>query len=145
MKKSCWFKIFIFLFILVSLNFISATTTQSYSVKVTNEHPFLLSNGTSVPASELKPGMELMTIDGKRKNVLITRENNGKLEFVRLNLNSDEIFKSPYFYLQQNDVIYVEPNNVKSFGAQNTNLTLYLSAVSTLVTTVAVIYSMTKK
>jgi len=86
-----------------------------------------------------------MTIYGKRNNVLITRENNGKLEFVRLNLNSDEIFKSPYFYLQQNDVIYVEPNNVKSFGAQNTNLTLYLSAVSTLVTTVAVIYSMTKK
>jgi len=85
-----------------------------------------------------------MTIFGKRENVLITRENNGKLEFVRLNLNSDEIFKSPYFYLQQNDVIYVEPNSVKSFGSQNINLPIYLSAVSTLVTTVAVIYSMTK-
>lgn len=84
-----------------------------------------------------------MTIYGKRNNVLITRENNGKLEFVRLNLNTDEVFKSPYFYLQQNDVIYVEPNKVKSIASQN--ISLYLSAISTLVTTVAVIFSITKK
>ena len=83
-----------------------------------------------------------MTIYGKRNNVLITRENNGKLEFVRLNLNTDEVFKSPYFYLQQNDVIYVEPNSVKSIASQN--ISLYLSAISTLVTTIAVIFSITK-
>lgn len=82
-----------------------------------------------------------MTIYGKRNNVLITRENNGKLEFVRLNLNTDEIFKSPYFYLQQNDVIYVEPNNVKSVASQN--LSLYLSTLSTIATVVAVIFSIT--
>jgi len=84
-----------------------------------------------------------MTIYGKRNNVLITRENSGKLEFVRLSLNTDEVFKSPYFYLQQNDIIYVEPNTVKSIAAQN--ISLYLSAVSTLVTTIAVIFSITKK
>jgi polysaccharide export outer membrane protein len=83
-----------------------------------------------------------MTIYGKRDNVLITRENNGKLEFVRLNLNTDEVFKSPYYYLQQNDVIYVEPNSVKSVASQNT--TLYLSAASTIATVIAVIYSLTK-
>jgi len=83
-----------------------------------------------------------MTIYGKRDNVLITRENNGKLEFVRLNLNTDEIFKSPYYYLQQNDVIYVEPSSVKSIASQNTSL--YLSAASTFATLVAVIYSMVK-
>ena len=71
-----------------------------------------------------------MTIFGVRKNVLVTRENNGKLEFVRLNLNSDEVFKSRYFYLQQNDVVYVEPSKVKSIASQNT--TLYLSSLSTL-------------
>lgn len=85
-----------------------------------------------------------MTIYGKRNNVLITRENNGKLEFVRLNLNTDEVFKSPYFYLQQNDVIYVEPNSVKSVGAQSQNLYLYLSALSTLASTITVIFSITK-
>lgn len=83
-----------------------------------------------------------MTVFGVRKNVLITRENNGKLEFARLNLNTDEIFMSPYFYLQQNDVLYVEPNNVKSIGSQN--IGLYLSAISTFVTTVAVIFSITR-
>lgn len=83
-----------------------------------------------------------MTIYGKRNNVLITRENNGKLEFVRLNLNTDETFKSPYFYLQQNDVVYIEPNTVKSIASQNTSL--YLSAISTLVTSLAVIFSITK-
>ena len=83
-----------------------------------------------------------MTIYGVRKNVLITRENNGKLEFVRLNLNTDEVFKSPYFYLQQNDVIYIEPNRVKSIGSQN--ISLYLGAISTLATTLAVILSITK-
>jgi len=84
-----------------------------------------------------------MTIFGKRNNVLITRENNGKLEFVRLNLNTDEVFKSPYYYLQQNDVIYVEPNSVKSVASQNTSL--YLSAASTLATLVALLYSIVKK
>ena len=84
-----------------------------------------------------------MTIYGKRDNVLITRENNGKLEFVRLNLNTDEVFKSSYYYLQQNDVIYVEPNSIKSVASQNTSL--YLSAASTFATLVAVIYSIVKK
>ena len=83
-----------------------------------------------------------MTIYGKINNVLITRENNGKLEFVRLNLNTDEVFKSPYYYLQQNDVIYVEPNSVKSVASQNT--ALYLSALSTFATLIAVIYAIVK-
>jgi polysaccharide export outer membrane protein len=82
-----------------------------------------------------------MTIYGVRNNLLVTRENNGKLEFVRLNLNSDEVFKSPYFYLQQNDVVYVEPNRVKSVGAQN--FSLYLSSLSTIATVTAVVYSIT--
>jgi polysaccharide export outer membrane protein len=83
-----------------------------------------------------------MTVYGVRNNVLLTRETNGKLEFARLNLNTDEIFMSPYFYLQQNDILYVEPNNVKSVGSQN--ISLYLSGISTFVTTVAVIFSIAK-
>lgn len=82
-----------------------------------------------------------LTIYGIRKNVLITRENNGKLEFERLNLNSSDIFKSPYFYLQQNDVVYVEPSNVKTTASQN--IPLYLSTLSTIsaiTTTVLYLY-----
>lgn len=80
-----------------------------------------------------------MTIYGKRNNVLITRENNGKLEFARLNLNSVDVFKSPYYYLQQNDVLYVEPNGAKTISSQN--VPLYISGASTLMTVVTLIYT----
>ncbi len=78
-----------------------------------------------------------MTPYGKRDNVLLTREINGKIEFVRLNLNSEELFTSPYYYLQQNDIIYVEPNSVRAVSSQNLNL--YLSMISTLATLTTVI------
>lgn len=41
--------------------------------------------------------------------VLLIRENNGVREFKTINLQSPDVFQSPYFYLQQNDVVYVEP------------------------------------
>jgi polysaccharide export outer membrane protein len=50
-----------------------------------------------------------VTVLGKRDNVLVIREVDGKREFGRLNLLSKNIFKSPYFYLKTNDVVYVEP------------------------------------
>lgn len=77
-----------------------------------------------------------MTVYGKRKNVLVIRENFGKLEFARINLNSEEVFTSPYYYLQQNDVIYVEPNNVKAISGMN--ISLYLSGITTLVSVITV-------
>ncbi len=83
-----------------------------------------------------------MTIYGRRNNLLITRETNGKLEFVRLNLNNADAFKSSYYYLQQNDVIYVEPNAVKSIASQN--ISLYISSISALATTFSIIYSISK-
>lgn len=83
-----------------------------------------------------------MTVYGKRENVLLIRENFGKLEFVRLNLNSEDVFTSPYYYLQQNDILYVEPNVVRSISAQN--IPLYLSTISTFATLITVIYSVTK-
>lgn len=50
-----------------------------------------------------------LTSLGKRENILVIREVNGQREFGRLNLLSKDIFKSPYFYLKTNDVVYVEP------------------------------------
>ncbi len=55
-----------------------------------------------------------LTIFGKRENVTLIRDNNGKKEFARLNLNSKELFNSPYYYLKQNDVLYIEPNKGKA-------------------------------
>jgi polysaccharide export outer membrane protein len=83
-----------------------------------------------------------MTIFGRRHNVLVIRENQGQMEFVRLNLNSDEIFTSPFFFLQQNDVIYVEPNNARALAGLN--VPIYLSAITTLVSVVGVILAITR-
>lgn len=55
-----------------------------------------------------------LTVYGRRDNVLIVRDNNGKKKYAHLDLNSSEIFNSPFFYLRQNDLIYVEPNKAKN-------------------------------
>lgn len=81
-----------------------------------------------------------LTIYGKRENVLLIRDNNGKKEFARFSLNSGELFNSPYFYLKQNDVIYVEPNKarVASNNASRTQLFAVLgSALSVLIVLIA--------
>lgn len=54
-----------------------------------------------------------MTIYARRNNVMIIREDKDQKIIKRLNLNSDEIFTSPYYYLQSNDIVYVEPNKAK--------------------------------
>lgn len=55
-----------------------------------------------------------LTIFGKRENVLLVRDQGKEKELVRLNLNDSDVFQSPYFYLRQNDVIYVEPGKGKA-------------------------------
>lgn len=58
-----------------------------------------------------------LQISGRRDNILLIREENGKKVFARFDLNSSEIFMSPYFYLKTGDVIYVEPNKARAKGA----------------------------
>jgi len=77
-----------------------------------------------------------LTIYGKRENVLIVRDNNGKKEFARLNLNSSDIFSNPFYYLRQNDVVYVEPNKRKvsaSNSAQIQTIGVIASVLSVIV------------
>ncbi len=52
-----------------------------------------------------------LSIQGKRKNVMVIRENDGVNTYHRLDLTSKNIFESPVYYLAQNDVLYVEPND----------------------------------
>ncbi|MBO4666338.1 MAG: polysaccharide biosynthesis/export family protein [Paludibacteraceae bacterium] len=78
-----------------------------------------------------------MTPYGKRNNVLLTREKDGKLEFIRLNMNDEEIFSSPYFFLMPNDVLYISPNSVRAINSQN--VSLWLSMVSTVASAATVI------
>ena len=79
-----------------------------------------------------------LTIYGRRDNVLLIRENaDGQKEAHRLNLNDANIINSPYYYVQQNDYIYVEPNSVKAKNsAIGQSTTLWFSFVS-IMTSVA--------
>lgn len=87
-----------------------------------------------------------MTVFGRRDNVLLIRENSGGSKaFVRIDLNSTELLSSPYYYLQQNDVLYVEPNKVRLSSAASLNVSLYLSALSTLASMVTVIVALVNK
>jgi polysaccharide export outer membrane protein len=54
-----------------------------------------------------------LTDYARRDNILIAREQNGERVYARLNLQDYDIFQSPYFYLQQNDFIYVEPQRAR--------------------------------
>jgi len=75
-----------------------------------------------------------MTIFGKRDNVLVIRDVNGKKEFGRVNLNTREVYNSPYYYLHSNDVIYVEPSKGRIAQTDKTYqiLPIVLSALSFL-------------
>lgn len=81
-----------------------------------------------------------LTIYGKRENVLLIREIEGKKEFVRFNLNSSNLFTSPYYYLQQGDVVYVEPNKskvVSTDAARLRNITIISSVLTLLIVIVS--------
>ncbi|WP_239023008.1 polysaccharide biosynthesis/export family protein [Pontibacter mangrovi] len=79
-----------------------------------------------------------LTIYANRNNVLLIREEEGKKKLVRLDLTSDEIFTSPYYYLKSNDIIYVEPNKTKiaSAGAARQWLPLVLSSLTLVVVSI---------
>lgn len=88
-----------------------------------------------------------LTINANRKNILIIRDNNGQKEFVRIDITQPDLFASPYFYLKQNDVVYVEPNNAKKRNArysqaQQYTITVFssiLSAISVITTVILAI------
>ena len=87
-----------------------------------------------------------LTIYGVRDKVKLIREDaTGKKEIHVLNLNDANIVSSPYYYLQQNDVVYVEPNKVK---AQNSSVgsmtTLWFSATSILISLASLLYNILK-
>lgn len=79
-----------------------------------------------------------LTIYGRRDNVSLIREENGKRTVASLDINDKTIFESPYYYLHPNDVIYVEPNKkkVRSSVGNPALLSTVFSASSLIVTIV---------
>ncbi|MFD2516570.1 polysaccharide biosynthesis/export family protein [Salinimicrobium flavum] len=81
-----------------------------------------------------------LTIYGRRDNVMILRETGGIKEYKYVDLTKSEFLNSPYYYLQQNDVVYVEPNSAQMQGASyNRNASVYISIASVLISLIIVI------
>jgi len=72
-----------------------------------------------------------LTIYGKRNNIVVVREVQGKKTFGRVDITKADFINSPYYYLSQNDLIYVEPNNAKSSSSTfNQNTAVWISIAS---------------
>lgn len=84
-----------------------------------------------------------MPITGRKDNVMVIRTTEGRREYATLNLNSRNVFNSPYFYLKQNDIIYVEPARIRR-QESNDFLRFYLPTFTTLLSTAIAIYGVTQ-
>lgn len=80
-----------------------------------------------------------LTIYGKRENVMVIREEAGQKTFARLNLNSSDIFQSPYFQLRQRDIVYVEPSKSKaaSTDAAQTRIIALIGTITSVIIVLA--------
>ncbi|MDR1172422.1 MAG: polysaccharide biosynthesis/export family protein [Bacteroidales bacterium] len=82
-----------------------------------------------------------LTIYGKRDNVLVRREKDGVVNLYRVDLRSEALLRSPVYYLQQNDVVYVEPNKTRAGQSrinENRSMGVWISLAS-LLTSMAVL------
>lgn len=85
-----------------------------------------------------------LTIYGKREKVLVLRTEEGKQRVYGINLcSADHLYSSPAYYLQQNDVVYVEPNDTKArqstVNGNNVRSTSFWISLASLLTSIAVL------
>lgn len=120
---------------------------QNFKISVLGE---VVSPGTKRVSSERISILEAiseandLTIQGRRDNILIIRDNNGRKEYQRIDLTDANLFLSPYYYLRQNDIVYVEPNEHRKHNARyNQSKQLNISLASTIISAVSVIASLT--
>ncbi len=86
-----------------------------------------------------------LTIYGKREKVLVMREVNGKQRTYNVNLcSAEQVYSSPVYYLQQNDVIYVEPNDTRTrqstVNGNNIRSTSFWISLASLITSISLIF-----
>lgn len=86
-----------------------------------------------------------LTIYGKRENVLVMRKENGVQKSYRVNLcSAQDVFNSPAFYLKQNDIIYIEPNDTRArqstVNGNNVRSTSFWFSVASFLTSIVLVF-----
>ena len=127
----------------------SASENPIVQVRMSN-YKYAMLGGIKMPGVYTAPNEKISIVEaiaragdldlyGQRDKIFLIRENaQGQREYHQLNMNDAEIFNSPYFYLQQNDIVYVEPKKVQarnSFFASSTSMWLSLFGMLTSVST----------
>jgi len=76
-----------------------------------------------------------LTIKGKRNNILVIREKDGIKKYHKIDLTSKDIFNTPAYYLTQNDVVYIEPNEsqIRRSRTNDNTLGIVFSAVTVVI------------
>ena len=91
---------------------------------------------------------DVIPITGRKDNVLVIREENGIRTFNRIDIRSNNILKSPYYFMKQNDVVYVEAN-IQKIRQQNLQILManfsLVTAFSAILTTLLLISNYIKK
>lgn len=80
-----------------------------------------------------------MTPYAVRDNVLVVREKDGQRTMQRLNLNDKAVFQSPFFYLQQNDVVYVQPENKLKAAQVDTRYITLIPIITAAISALAIV------
>lgn len=128
---------------IVNLRIMNYKVTVQGEVKMPGTHRITSERITLLEAISLSGDL---TNYGKRDNILVLREENGEVKSHRVDLTKADFINSDFYYLKQNDVVYVEPNKVAvNSSAVGPNISIYLSAVSLLLTTVAIILTNSNK
>lgn len=97
--------------------------------EVTNPGTFIIEGDKVTILQALSLARDL-TIFGRRDNVSVIREENGQRTIYELNLTDVDLFKSPAYYLKQNDIVYVQPNDVKARQSTTDDKTLRISSIA---------------
>ena len=131
------------------VSYMSASENPIVQVRMSN-YKYAMLGGIRAPGVYTAPNEKISIVEaiaragdldlyGQRDKIFLIRENeHGEREYHQLNINDAEIFNSPYYYLQQNDIVYVEPKKVQarnSFFASSTSMWLSLFGMLTSVST----------
>ncbi len=128
---------------IVNLRIMNYKVSVQGEVKMPGTHRITSERITLLEALSLSGDL---TTYGRRDNIVILREENGEVNSHRIDLTKADFINSDFYYLKQNDVVYVEPNKVAvNSSAVGPNISIYLSAISLLLTTVAIILTNSNK
>lgn len=127
---------------IINIRLLNYTVTILGEVRNPGTYPIIGEQVTILEALGLAGDL---TIRGLRDNILVIRDFNGTKVYTRIDLRSKEATKSPVYYLSQNDVVYVEPNDAAiNASASTIGLTVTLSIIGALLSVATLIVTSTR-